>query len=191
MRRRRRALRLAAVLLGLGLLVALVVRWPGGLPDLSRFDADIEAAARQHGVEADLVRGVVAAESSGDPSATSPAGALGLMQLMPATAREEAQRQGLPAPGPRDLLLDTRLNLRLGTGYLGRLLKRYDGEVAYALAAYNAGATNVGRWRQRAPGLAPAEVVQREGFAETRAYVQRVQAFRERYRAQREERTAR
>lgn len=187
MRRRRRALRLGAVLLGLGLLLAFVVRWPGSLPDLSRYHADIEAVARQHGVEPDLVRGVVAAESSGDPGAASPAGALGLMQLMPATAREEAGRQGLAEPAPRDLLLNTRLNLQLGTGYLARLLKRFDGEVPYALAAYNAGATNVARWRQRAPGLPPAEVVQREGFAETRAYIKRVQSFRDRYRAQRED----
>lgn len=185
--RRRRALRLGAVLLGLGLLLAFVVRWPGSLPDLSRYHSDIEAVARQHGVEPDLVRGVVAAESSGDPGAASPAGALGLMQLMPATAREEAGRQGLAEPAPRDLLLNTRLNLQLGTGYLARLLKRFDGEMPYALAAYNAGATNVARWRQRAPGLTPAEVVQREGFAETRAYVKRVQSFRDRYRAQRED----
>jgi soluble lytic murein transglycosylase len=134
------------------------------------------------GVEADLLRALVAAESGGDVEAVSRAGALGLTQLMPATAREEGQRRGLPPFEERDLLGDPRLNLRLGAGYLARLLERFDGEAAFALAAYNAGPSNLLRWREKAPDAAPLAVVLREGFPATRAYVVKVLELREAYR---------
>jgi soluble lytic murein transglycosylase len=153
----------------------------GRPPDLSRFDALIERAAREAGVEADLLRGLVAAESSGDPRARSGAGAVGLTQLMPATAREIAGTLRLDADGLD--LTDPRTSLRLGAHHLARLLASLGGEPAFALAAYNAGKTPVLRWRLRAPDADAREAVRREAFAETRHHVARALAFRDAYRA--------
>lgn len=151
-------------------------------PDLSRFASEIERAAGAAGVEADLLRGLVAAESGGDPRATSRVGALGLAQLMPATAEEERRRLGLPAPLD---LFDPALNLRLGASYLAHMLALFSGEEAFAVAAYNAGPGPVRRWRLRAPDAPAAEVIRREGYAETRRHVERVLRFRDVYRARR------
>ena len=154
------------------------------LPDLSRFDPAIEAAAREFRLDADLLRGLAAAESGGDPDAVSGAGARGLLQLMPATAREQASRLGLAAPPDEGLFLP-ELNLRLGASYLASLLRRYEGSEAFAVAAYHAGPTRVDRWRGALPGADPMTVIEREAFPETRAHVRRVLSFRDRYRNRR------
>lgn len=115
-------------------------------------DALIEEAAAAHGLSAHLVRAVVQTESAFDPVAVSPVGAQGLMQLMPATAT----RMGVRDP------LDPRQNVFGGTKYLSQLLDRFDGNVALALAGYNAGPTRVARYR----GIPP--------YRETRGYVTRI-----------------
>jgi soluble lytic murein transglycosylase len=152
-------------------------------PDLSSLEPALSEAAREMGVDPNLLRALVAAESGGDPKAVSRAGALGLTQLLPSTAKEEAQRRGLGAVDERALLDDPRLNLRLGAGYLARQLERFGGEPVFALAAYNAGATNLLRWREKAPDASPLEVVLREGFPATRAYVRKVLDLRAAYRS--------
>lgn len=151
------------------------------LPDLSRWETAIDAHALEYKLDANLLRGLIAAESGGNPEAKSKAGAVGLVQLMPATAREEAERMGM-GDYAEERLTEPLLNLRLGAAYLGRLLKRYDGEEAFALAAYNAGPARVRRWRERAPDLSPREVILREGFKETRTHMERVFHFRHAYR---------
>jgi soluble lytic murein transglycosylase-like protein len=98
------------------------------LPGLAALDADLTAFAAEHRVPADLVRAVVAAESAGNPRAVSPAGAIGLMQLMPGTAAS----LGVDPWQPRE-------NLRGGITYLGSLLRAFDGNTRLALIAYNAG----------------------------------------------------
>ena len=118
-------------------------------------DALIEEAAAAHGLSAHLVRAVVQAESAFDPLAVSPVGAQGLMQLMPATAT----RMGVRDP------LDPRQNVFGGVKYLSQLLARYDGDVALALAGYNAGPGKVARYR----GIPP--------YGETRGYVTRIRAI--------------
>lgn len=160
----------------------LVGREAGGaLPDLSAVDDALVRAARAASLDPDLLRALVAAESSGRIDARSGAGALGLTQLLPSTAREQAERLGLPPPGEAQLLSDPALNLRLGAAYLAWLLERFDGEEAFALAAYNAGRTSVLRWRSRAVDADAPGVVRREGYAATVAYVDRVRALRARY----------
>ena len=149
-------------------------------PDLSRWDAAIESSAREFGVDANLLRGLMAAESGGDPVALSRAGAVGLMQLMPATAEEEAQRLRIKDYA-ESRLKEPALNIRLGASYLSRQLKRFDGEEAFALASYNAGGTRVHRWRGRAPDLSAREVILREGFKETREHMERTFHFRDEY----------
>lgn len=103
-------------------------------------DALIDRAAKKFGVSADLVRAVVSTESAFNPNAVSSKGAMGLMQLMPATARD------LGVKDPHD----PEQNVMAGTRYLRGLLDRYGGEVDLALAAYNWGMGNLerstGRW---------------------------------------------
>lgn len=110
------------------------------------------AAARKHGLEPELVLAVVGVESAFRPEAISPKGAQGLMQLMPATAE---------SLGVEDAL-DPEQNLDGGVRHLGSLLTLYEGDLARALAAYNAGEGAV----DRHGGIPP--------FRETREYVKRV-----------------
>lgn len=117
----------------------------------SRFDDIIQQAAARYGVDEDLVHAVVQAESGYDPDSRSGAGAIGLMQLMPATAR------GLHVD-PRD----PRQNVEGGVRYLRSQLDRFGGQVDLAVAAYNAGPGAV----QRYHGVPP--------YRETQAYVKRV-----------------
>ena len=117
-------------------------------------------------------------ESGFDPTAVSHAGASGLMQLMPATARQQARRLALGWDRQR-LFDDPAYNIRLGTDYLQRRIVLYEGSLPLALAAYNAGAGNVRRWLRRHghPGREEAALVNwllLIPLAETRGYVQRV-----------------
>ena len=120
----------------------------------SMYDHHVEEAARLHQVSPDLVKSVIAVESEFDQWAVSSKGARGLMQLMPATAR---------LLGVADSF-DARQNIFAGTQYLRSLLDQFGGDVALALAAYNAGPGAV----LRHGGIPP--------YRETRGYVQKVQA---------------
>ena len=108
---------------------------------IRRFAPIVSRAARVHGVDEALVHAVIFAESSYDPDAISPAGASGLMQLMPATAAQY---------GVRDLF-DPAQNVSGGVRLLRDLLAKFDGNVELALAAYNAGAGAVIRAGNRVP----------------------------------------
>lgn len=149
-------------------------------PALESLRATVTEAAREAGLDPHLVLAVVAAESSGRPRAESKAGAKGLMQLMPATAAEWAGRLGMDDYDASSIF-DIDVNLRIGCAYLAHLLERFDGAEPFALAAYNAGPTRVKRWREAAPDASPREVIQREGFDETRTYVTRVLRYRDIY----------
>ena len=134
------------------------------------------------GVPPDLVQALMREESALDPRVVSPAGALGLTQLMLPTARSVATRLRLARPS-RDDLLEPELNIRLGAQYLGGLLRRFDGQVALALAAYNAGGGAVSRWVEARDGLALDELVEEIPVEETRGYVKRVLRSYAAYRA--------
>lgn len=109
---------------------------------ISAVDPWITQAATKHRIDPDLLRGMVWVESRFDPRAQSPAGARGLMQLMPDTARALAKRIGGQHPDS----YDAQFNVLAGTLYLSDMLARYRGDMTLALAAYNAGPGNVDRW---------------------------------------------
>jgi soluble lytic murein transglycosylase-like protein len=121
-------------------------------PKSAQFDASINEHSRRMGVSADLVRAVIQVESAFNPTAVSNKGAMGLMQLMPATAHE----LGVSNPFEPDQ------NIRGGVAYLKRLLDRYNQKVELALAAYNAGMGNVEKYGDVPP------------FQETRNYVKKI-----------------
>ena len=135
-----------------------------------RYESIVRGHADNYGLEPSLVAAVIYQESKFRADARSPSGAVGLMQLLPATAMGIAQRTG----GSRfevDDLLDPEINVRYGSWYLRHLLDKYD-DIDLALAAYNAGQTNVDRWRRENRGIA---------FAETRHYVASVRDLEEVY----------
>lgn len=117
-----------------------------------KYEAIIQKASQRYGVDADLIRSVIEVESSFDPKAVSPVGAMGMMQLMPGTAKD----LGVKNP------FNAEENIMGGTAYLSGLLERYNGNVRSTLAAYNWGMGNLERKSMAAmPG-------------ETRNYVSRI-----------------
>lgn len=127
----------------------------GSLPGSVPFAAQIEAAAGRYGVSPALLAGLIKAESNFDPGAGSPAGAQGLTQLMPETAR------GLGVTDPHD----PEQAIEAGARLLHEHLQSFDGDTELALAAYNAGPGAVERYG----GIPP--------YAETQAYVKKVLAY--------------
>jgi soluble lytic murein transglycosylase len=124
-----------------------------------------------------LAHGITRQESSFDRAAVSFAGARGMMQLMPGTAREQASKLGVGYDGYR-LTTDPAYNVMLGTAYFQRMLNIWDGNVPLAVASYNAGSGNVSKWvRQYGDPRGRKDVLQwieQIPYSETKAYVQRV-----------------
>lgn len=142
----------------------LELRFPMAFNDLVRDNG------RRQRLDPALVFGVIRAESAFHVEARSSAGALGLMQLMPATARTTARHAGMALGGERAILAPST-NVRLGSHYLREVLNRYHGNLAMAAAAYNAGPGRVERWRPKA-GCMDAELwVETIPFRETHHYV--------------------
>ncbi len=138
------------------------------LPELPRTD----------GFDRTLLLAVIRQESQFYSEVVSGAGARGLMQLMPATAKRVARKLKIPYRR-RKLIDDPAYNMRLGVAYLNQMLERYDGSRLLALAAYNAGPGRVDRWIKRfgdprKPGVDAVDWGERIPFNETRNYVQRI-----------------
>lgn len=165
--------------------------------DLKRDDLAVTIArrARQNGIdiislgypvrdlkhderaETAIVLSIIRQESSFASHAVSPAGARGLMQIMPATARQVAQKKR-KAFSVQKLNANPDFNVELGSTYFADLLKRFNGSYILAIAAYNAGPTNVNRWLRSfghpQKDVDPIDWIERIPFSETRNYVQRV-----------------
>jgi soluble lytic murein transglycosylase len=146
----------------------------------------LEQEARARGLDPLLVASLIRQESLFLPDAVSPADAHGLMQLLPRTAREVAGDAGLTQADARALDV-VPTNVRLGTTLLRRLLDRYDGSHAKALAAYNAGEDAVAKWERRYGPRPDDEFTELISFRETRDYVklvlQNLQVYRQLYAA--------
>ena len=172
----RRVLALAVMLVGA--VVALVYLQNPATPDFVqrvrypfKYQEIVRGHARNYKLDPALIAAVIYQESKFDPRAKSASGAMGLMQLLPSTAHGIALHTGGSAFRTEDLW-NPEINVRYGAFYLRRLLNKY-GDERTALAAYNAGQTNVDRWRVAGKGIA---------FAETRHYVDRVEELKEIYR---------
>ena len=162
---------LALTIGGLGVYVAhsepgwyLRLRYP------LRYDQIVRAHARNYDLDPALLAAVIYTESKFDAGARSDAGAIGLMQLLPETAKGIAVRTG----GAKFVLSDLddpEINVRYGSWYLRHLLDRY-GDERTALAAYHAGQANVDRWRAQGLGIQ---------FAQTRYYVDKVERMKRIY----------
>ncbi len=163
-----------------------------------------QAAYPTHGVpefdvlgdpmERAIVHAIARQESAFDPTAMSHAGARGLMQMMPATARETARRAGLPFDWQK-LGEDPLYAARMGAAHLNDLLKEWRGSYVLTFAAYNAGSPNVRKWiaaygDPRDPDVDAVDWVERIPFSETRNYVQRVMENLQVYRQRLNQRTA-
>ena len=135
--------------------------WEGSGPSRKRLDRIIRAKARKYGVDPALVAALIKAESDFDPEARSEAGATGLMQLMPETARDMGVEN---ATNPEE-------NIDGGVRYLARLLRLFGSETHLAIAAYNAGERAVLRYGSVPP------------FEETRRYVRKVLRYYDEFRS--------
>jgi soluble lytic murein transglycosylase-like protein len=133
-----------------------------GVAGKNGYDQIVDMVSRKHGLESALVHAVISVESHYNPKALSRKGAMGLMQLMPQTAK----RYGVVDA------FDPRQNLNGGARYLKDLLHRFDNDVSLALAAYNAGEHAVAKYGNRIPP-----------YRETMRYVPRVLDFYRRYQA--------
>ena len=142
------------------------------------FRPQVENAAKTYGVEANFVWSIMRQESAFRPDAKSYVGASGLMQLMPATAKEEAKRAGLASYE----IMNVNDNIKIGTSHLNTLSKNFERK-EWIMAAYNAGGGNARKWmRDGGDRLALDRWIEAVRFDETSGYVQRVSANLEIYR---------
>ena len=139
----------------------------------------IETSAESRRTDPFLVAAVIKHESKFEPRARSDGGALGLMQLMPATAEWIARQLG--EPFTEEYLYDPALNIRYGVWYLAELEREFGGNDILALAAYNAGRGNVRDWMERFHWTEQFDEIEAIPYPETRFYVRRVLEDREQY----------
>ena len=128
--------------------------------------------AEKRSLDRSILYSIIRTESAFMTDARSPAGALGLMQIMPATGRETARRIGARLVNARALLEPTK-NIMIGSAYLKQMIERFGGSFSLAAAAYNAGPHRVRKWLPKS-GCVPADIwIDTIPFTETRRYVRR------------------
>lgn len=151
--------------------------WAAGYP--LAYSGLVSQYASANGLSEALLYALIRAESRFSPAVRSHAGAIGLMQLMPDTAKAIVREKGQFNPMR---LTAPEFNIKVGTKHLRSLLKGYDGDAVYATAAYNAGASAVDRWRRNMKGLKKDEFIESIPYQETRDYVKKVYASAATYR---------
>ena len=142
---------------------------------------EIRACARETGLPANLIAGIIRQESAFDPRATSPVGARGLMQLMPDTAREMSRKAGFAYSPER--LYDPTTSVHLGATYFRELLDDFGGNVELALAGYNGGPNRIQRlWTESGPNPRLDDFLETLSLDESRNYVKRILVLADSYR---------
>ena len=152
----------------------LTLRFP------NQYGPQFDRASHKGGISPSLLKAITRQESAYDPKAKSSAGARGLMQLMPRTARLVARRMNVKLAGD-DSLYEPLMNIQLGSFHIAWLLERYKGNRPQAIAAYNAGESRVDRWLKERDGLPIENWIETIPFKETRNYVKNVLAFTQVY----------
>jgi len=192
-----RALKRRAILLlfvagtisGLAIIPGLGSPWRDSLREAVGFRRvelyveELRSAAREQNLEPALLAAVVYVESTGRLSVVSSAGAMGLMQLMPAAASDASKALGVPTPSEEVLLSDALLNVRLGARHLAWTLNAEGGDLERALVAYNAGRAKLARWIKDAGSYAlwrERTLARRDNS--TLEYAHRVFAYRDLFR---------
>ena len=140
-------------------------------------DAGIRREAARNALDPAWVAAEIRAESIFNPTARSPANAMGLMQVLPATGAAVARATGLTQYTGAASLYDPDTNIAIGTAYLRQLMDKYGGLPYVTIAAYNAGPTPTARWQSQRPGFDPDLWIETISYKETREYVARVLAF--------------
>ncbi|HKK05832.1 MAG TPA: transglycosylase SLT domain-containing protein [Gammaproteobacteria bacterium] len=140
------------------------------------YQDEVVSEAASHDIDPAWAFAVIRQESAFTPDAHSSAGAMGLMQLLPRTARQMARTLQVHL-GNRSALLDAGTNIRLGVRYLKRVEDRFGGHTVLATAAYNAGARRVRAWQPQSGPMAADVWVETVPYAETRNYLRRVMAY--------------
>ena len=136
------------------------------------YESEFLAQAKRHQIDPALLYAVTRRESTFAADTRSPAGAIGLMQLMPRTAQQVARSLKIKKPNTQALKKPV-LNIQLGSQYMASMLKKFDGNQAMALAAYNAGPTAVKRWRPKT--VLDGDIwVETIPYKETRQYVRTI-----------------
>jgi soluble lytic murein transglycosylase len=183
--RRGRTLRtLVGLAVGVGLIAVLAPRLEHAVHELAlplRDASAIREQATQKHLDPALIAGVIYAETKFDPR-PSPAGAEGLMQILPSTAEYLAHLSGGVSFQTADLA-SPAVNIAYGSYYLRYLLEHYEGNEMLAVAAYNAGLTNVDEWVANARAHGTQLTVEAIPFPQTREYVRRVLNAQKAYRA--------
>jgi len=142
----------------------------------------VASNASKNGIAKDWVFSLIRQESAFSYQAKSPVGALGMMQIMPATAKEISKNMGIRYKGKYSLLQPEK-NIQLGTRYMGQLLKRFQGNTILATAAYNAGPNRAKRWQPKYTPMAGDIWIETIPYKETRNYVKNVMTYQAIYRS--------
>ena len=141
------------------------------------YKSTFKTIAKRENIELKWIYAIARQESAFAPSANSPVGARGIMQLMPGTARLVARQMGMSQPRTEDLVTPEK-NIAMGGFYLGQLLEQFGGNRILATAAYNAGPTRVERVLLRQTEELPADIwIENLPYGETREYIKNVLAF--------------
>jgi len=142
-----------------------------------QYQTTVKTASERTGLSPSWILAIIRQESAFNPYARSRSGAMGLMQLMPRTGRQMAKERKIRLRSGSDLL-KPEINICLGSAYLAKMLDRYDGRLAWAAAAYNAGPHRVDRWLSgKTENIDSEALIEAIPFKETRRYVQQVLAF--------------
>lgn len=174
----KRALLIAFLLIVIFIFVA--IPWFNRIIYPLAYEEFIIDSAQVTGVDPYLVVAIIRTETKFDPNKQSRVGATGLMQLMPITVHE-AIKEGNFSPSFQDYVSDPAINIRMGSWYLARLTKRFDGNKVAVIAAYNAGPTKVKEWLDKGVWDGTIDNVTQIPYGETRHYVKRVTYLYQKY----------